>query len=111
SLGSVILSDNEESLMPLRTMLWRFFTSFKNDIFSPFYETIKIIELTKIMRVSDRLVDEPVCSQHNPGYYSVIWGGKNRKGQTLSSGMYFYQFRARSENKSYLKTKKMLILK
>ena len=42
SLGSVILSDNEESLMPLRTMLWRFFTSFKNDIFSPFYETILI---------------------------------------------------------------------
>jgi len=36
----IILSDNEESLMPLRTMLWRFFTSFKNDIFSPFYETI-----------------------------------------------------------------------
>jgi len=34
SLGSVVLSDNEESLMPLRTMLWRFFTSFKNDIFS-----------------------------------------------------------------------------
>jgi len=35
SPGSVILSDNEESLIPLRIILWRFFTSFKNDIFFP----------------------------------------------------------------------------
>jgi len=43
-LGSVVLRYNEESLMPLRTILWGFFTSFKNDIFSPFYETVKIKE-------------------------------------------------------------------
>ena len=28
----IILSDNEESLIPLRIILWRFFTSFKNSI-------------------------------------------------------------------------------
>jgi len=33
---------DEESIMPLRTILWRFFTSFKNDIYFPFYETITI---------------------------------------------------------------------
>jgi len=50
-LGSVVLRYNEESLMPLRTILWGSFpqeslrdTSFKNDIFSPFYETVKIKE-------------------------------------------------------------------
>jgi outer membrane protein assembly factor BamB len=64
-----------------------------------------------IYDLQGRLVNNLVDSQHNPGYYSVIWSGKNRKGQTLSSGMYFYQFRAKSENNSYLKTKKMLILK
>jgi outer membrane protein assembly factor BamB len=64
-----------------------------------------------IYDLQGRLVNNLVDSQHNPGYYSVIWSGKNRKGQTLSSGMYFYQFRAKSENNSYLRTKKMLILK
>ncbi|MCD6440935.1 MAG: hypothetical protein J7L86_04010, partial [Candidatus Marinimicrobia bacterium] len=62
SLGSVILSDNEESLMPLRTMLWRFFTSFKNDIFSPFYETVKHDSLIKTNDESCRIIQSSTGS-------------------------------------------------
>lgn len=35
----------------------------------------------------------------------------NEIGQMISSGLYFYQFHARYGNKSYMKTKKMMILK
>jgi len=64
-----------------------------------------------IYDIQGRLVSELISKEHNPGYYSVNWNGKNRFDQMLSSGVYFYQIRAQSENKSFLKTKKMMILK
>ncbi|MCJ7498459.1 MAG: T9SS type A sorting domain-containing protein, partial [candidate division Zixibacteria bacterium] len=42
-----------------------------------------------------------------PGSYQVIWDGKDDKGNKVSSGVYFYSFKA-GEN---FETKKMIMLK
>jgi hypothetical protein len=42
-----------------------------------------------------------------PGNYQVIWNGKDNKGNKVSSGAYFYRFKA-GEN---FETKKMIMLK
>lgn len=65
----------------------------------------------RIYNLQGRLVTELINDHHNPGYYLTQWNGKNEIGQMISSGLYFYQFHARYGNKSYIKTKKMMILK
>ena len=42
-----------------------------------------------------------------PGYYTVVWDGKDAKGQPVGSGVYLYQFRAGG----FCSTKKMILLK
>ena len=49
------------------------------------------------------LVDEEIL----PGTYSVTWDGRDEKGNEVSSGVYFYQLRAREQTE----TKKMVLLK
>jgi len=49
------------------------------------------------------LVDE----EQPAGYYRVVWDGKDKDGNPLSSGIYFYQLRARD----YTGIKKMVLLK
>jgi hypothetical protein len=49
------------------------------------------------------LVDE----QQNAGYKTVVWDGKNDKGESVSSGIYFYKL----ETRDYTKSKKMLLMK
>jgi len=48
------------------------------------------------------LVDE----QKAAGFYSVKWDGKNENGQMVSSGVYFYKFKAGN----FVKTQKMMLL-
>ena len=56
--------------------------------------------LGQVMRT---LVDE----EKEPGDYSIVWDGKNDKGQSVASGTYFYELRAGD----YTSTKKSLLLK
>ena len=49
------------------------------------------------------LVDKP----HKPGLYQVQWDGKDDRGKTLSSGVYFYRIRAGE----YIKSHKMVLLR
>ena len=51
-----------------------------------------------------RLVNE----NQYAGLHSVTWDGKNELGQSVSSGMYFYQLK--SDN-GFLLTKKLILLK
>lgn len=47
-------------------------------------------------------------SEHNKGYHSVFWNGKNEYGQSVPSGIFFYKLMT---NKKTHNTKKMTYLK
>lgn len=49
----------------------------------------------------------------NPGTFQAVWDGRNSKGFTVASGMYFYSLTARSADSkaTYTNIKKMLLLK
>jgi immune inhibitor A len=67
----------------------------------PAYTTLKIFNI--IGQLVRTLVDE----ERLPGTYSVAWDGKDERGNEVSSGVYFYQLRAREQ----IDTKKMVLLK
>lgn len=46
-----------------------------------------------------------------PGRYEFDWDGKDESGQLLSSGVYVYRLEAFGEGKSFVKTKKMVLLR
>ena len=48
-----------------------------------------------------------VEGRQSAGVHKVIWDGKNEKGKTVASGVYFYKLRAGT----YVETKKMALLK
>ena len=51
------------------------------------------------------LVNEVQTPQ--PGGFEIMWGGLNKAGQTVSSGVYFYKM----VTKDFSQTKKMVLLK
>jgi hypothetical protein len=56
-----------------------------------------------------RTIDE---GDKGAGQHTTIWDGKNDDGETLSSGVYFYQLRAKVDGQSdFNKTKKMVIVR
>jgi len=56
-----------------------------------------------------RTIDE---GDKGSGQHTTIWDGKNDDGETLSSGVYFYQLRAKVDGQSdFNKTKKMVIVR
>ena len=70
-------------------------------VHSPIHTTLKIYNLLgQVVRI---LVNE----EKLPGSYTVIWDGKDQKGHEVSSGIYFYQLKA----KDYSEVKKMVFLK
>ena len=46
------------------------------------------------------------------GQHTTLWDGRNDDGEKVSSGVYFYQLRAKVDGQSdYNKTKKMVIVR
>ncbi|MDP2959815.1 MAG: FlgD immunoglobulin-like domain containing protein, partial [candidate division Zixibacteria bacterium] len=70
-------------------------------VHSPIPTTLIIYNLT------GQKVRTLVNDKMMPGNYQVIWDGENDKGNKVSSGAYFYRFKA-GEN---FETKKMIMLK
>ncbi|UCG54911.1 MAG: T9SS type A sorting domain-containing protein [Dehalococcoidia bacterium] len=60
-----------------------------------------------IYDVRGTLVKTLVNEIKQPGHYLVVWNGRNDVGQQVSTGIYFYQFRAGH----FAQTKKLLLLK
>ncbi len=48
----------------------------------------------KVYNVLGELVRTLVDEEQGPGYYRVLWGGKDNLGREISSGVYFYRLRA-----------------
>jgi len=61
----------------------------------------------RIHNLRGQLVKELVNETREPGSYAVQWQGKNRRGRSVSSGVYFY----RMEAGPFVQTRKMVILK
>jgi len=82
---------------------------------NPFNLTTKInyqlparsyIEVT-VYDITGREVKKLVSGVKQPGRYSVIWDGRNNKGNEVSSGLYFYNLKTGSINKA----RKMILLR
>ncbi|NQU05519.1 MAG: T9SS type A sorting domain-containing protein [Calditrichaeota bacterium] len=54
-----------------------------------------------------QVVRELVNEEQTAGNYSIVWDGRNNSGNTIASGIYFYQMQLGSK----LSAKKMLLLK
>jgi hypothetical protein len=61
----------------------------------------------RVFNIIGQLVRTLVDEEKLPGAYSVTWDGKDERGNDVSSGVYFYQLRAREQTE----TKKMVLLK
>ncbi|MCK4965805.1 T9SS type A sorting domain-containing protein [bacterium] len=61
----------------------------------------------KIYNVSGKEIDTLVNTQQNPGNYLVRWDGRDKNGNTCSSGIYFYKIRSGN----FAEAKSMVFLK
>ena len=64
----------------------------------------------KIFNIRGQVVKTLVDELKGPGYYSVIWDGKNDNGEQVSSGVYFCQMHAppNPNGGQFVKAKKMV---
>lgn len=67
--------------------------------------SIKIYDL--LGREVITLVDE----NQEANYYKILWNARNRFGNNISSGVYFYRIVAESGDRVFVKTKKLLLLR
>jgi len=51
-----------------------------------------------------------VNSNQTANCYQISWDAKDKNGEQLPSGMYFYRLSARSARKQFMKTRKMILL-
>jgi hypothetical protein len=57
--------------------------------------------------IRGRLIRKLVNGEKEPGYYTVHWNGRDKRGGQVGSGIYFY----RIETGEFVSTKKMVLLK
>jgi len=79
-------------------------TTIKYGIPEQNYVCIRIYDLI------GREITTIVNKEQEAKYYKIIWDGKDQFGNKVSTGMYFYQIVARSKEKTFTKTKKLLLL-
>ncbi|RKY52087.1 MAG: hypothetical protein DRP89_08220, partial [Candidatus Neomarinimicrobiota bacterium] len=86
---------------------------------NPFNPTTTIIYSIPIhskvdIRIYDLLGKEVVTlvnEKQEAKYYKITWDAKDRFGNSVPSGMYFYRIVAKSEDKIFAKTRKLLLLR
>jgi len=70
--------------------------------------------LLTIFDVYGREVRTLLHGEWSPGSHGVVWDGRDRNGQIVSTGMYFYRIDVRpllGEKKKYVDVKKMIFMK
>ncbi len=65
----------------------------------------------KVYDILGREVRTLVEGDLGPGRYRLDWDGRDEFGNLLSSGVYFYRLEAFGEGKSFVDTKKMVLLR
>ncbi len=69
----------------------------------------------RVYDLSGRLAKTVVDGPQKPGYYSVVWDGKDSSGNNVSAGVYFYRLTVypeqRREAGDFTATKKLVVLR
>ena len=87
---------------------WNYPNPFKTSTTIRYYLDQSSDITIKIFNVQGKLIRILLDNEHiSEGPHHVTWDGKNTAGTTVSSGVYFYQFRINGVSK----TKKMMVLK
>ncbi|MCH7549318.1 MAG: T9SS type A sorting domain-containing protein, partial [Candidatus Krumholzibacteriota bacterium] len=61
----------------------------------------------RIYDVTGALVKVLESARRPAGRYEVVWGGRNERGRSVASGVYFYRLKAGQ----FTQTRKMILLK
>lgn len=69
-------------------------------------QTLSSVELA-IYNIKGQKVKQLVCDQLSAGQHSVVWNGMNGKGESVTSGVYFYKLKT----DNFEKTNKMILLR
>ncbi len=93
--------------------------SLKQNYPNPFNPTTTIIYgLPKSSHVDIRIYDllgrevaTLVNNNHEAKHYKVIWDAKDRSGNSVPSGMYLYRIVAKSGDRTFVKTRKLLLMR
>jgi len=64
-----------------------------------------------IYNIRGQLIKTLIHRRQAAGNHEIQWNATNEFGTTLASGLYFYKLHARSQGKSIVKTRKMLLIK
>ena len=65
----------------------------------------------KIYNILGQEVKTLVDEEQLPGYYQVLWDGRDNSGKGVSSGVYFYRLEVEGQGLKLTKTKKLILLK
>jgi hypothetical protein len=65
----------------------------------------------KIYDLLGREIVTLISKEQNEGYFNIVWDAKDNHGNKVPSGMYLYRIVAMSDDKVFVKTKKLLLLR
>jgi hypothetical protein len=82
-------------------------TTIEFEILTDVRNEVMVHTTLKIYNVLGRRIKTLVDEMKTVGNYQVIWDGTDDSGERVSSGVYFYQLKA----KDYQETKKMVLMK
>jgi len=95
--------------LPATTFLWQNFPNPFNPSTIIRYEVADHSTISlKIFDTTGALVKTVSHGSRGPGRYETCWFGKNSRGQTVASGLYYYRLESST---GYQSTRKMLFLK
>ena len=108
SFDQVILSNEEDKILPFRFALYQNYPNPFNPITTIDYEMARD-EFVSIFvyDLMGRRIKTLVNKVNAPGRYSVSWNGTNDDSKLLSTGMYFYKMRA----EGFESVKKLMLIK
>ncbi len=108
-LGNSPLTDIEHNpQQPLTFQLMQNYPNPFNPSTTISYELPKTEKITiTVYDILGRQIKTLVNQTQLPGFYKVVWNGRNNFGESVASGVYFYQLRSGD----FMNVKKMLLLK
>jgi hypothetical protein len=108
----VVTSVEEERIIPKTYELYQNYPNPFNPMTTIRFDLPKGASVRlKVYDILGREVKTLVEGDFGPGRYEFEWDGRDVFGNMLSSGVYFYRLEAFGEGKSFVETKKMVLLR
>jgi len=100
--------DENETVLPKKFILYQNYPNpFNPNTIIKFGLPVQSDVRLEIYDILGRSVKVLTDGELEAGYHEIIWDGKNRQGNDIASGVYFY----RLKTESFSDIKKMLLLK